>query len=82
MSHTIACFKEEQSAKIPALTLLTNLGYVILPCLKEQQQIASVLTAVDKEIEILETKLSHFKQEKKALMQQLLTGKRRVKVEK
>ncbi|MEF1283240.1 restriction endonuclease subunit S [Vibrio sp. M250220] len=48
--------------------------------LKEQQKIASVLTAADKEIEVLETKLAHFKQEKKALMQQLLTGKRRVKV--
>ncbi|RWX52893.1 restriction endonuclease subunit S [Photobacterium chitinilyticum] len=48
--------------------------------LKEQQKIASVLTAADKEIKLLEAKLAHFKQEKKALMQQLLTGKRRVKV--
>ncbi|WP_345866671.1 restriction endonuclease subunit S [Shewanella algae] len=48
------------------------------PCLKEQQKIAAILTAADKEIEVLEAKLSHFKQEKKALMQQLLTGKRRV----
>ena len=48
--------------------------------IEEQQKIASVLTAADKEIELLEAKLSHFKQEKKALMQQLLTGKRRVKV--
>jgi type I restriction enzyme S subunit len=47
----------------------------------EQQKIASVLTAADKEIEVLEAKLAHFKQEKKALMQQLLTGKRRVKVD-
>ena len=47
----------------------------------EQQKIASVLTSADKEIEILEAKLTHFKQEKKALMQQLLTGKRRVKVD-
>jgi type I restriction enzyme S subunit len=49
--------------------------------LKEQQKIASVLTAADKEIDLLQAKLSHLKQEKKALMQQLLTGKRRVKVE-
>lgn len=48
--------------------------------LNEQQKIASVLTAADKEIEILESKLAHLKQEKKALMQQLLTGKRRVMV--
>lgn len=52
-----------------------------LPMMAEQQKIASVLTVADKEIEVLETKLSHFKQEKKALMQQLLTGKKRVVVE-
>ena len=52
-----------------------------IPSLGEQQKIASVLTAADKEIELLEAKLAHFKQEKKALMQQLLTGKRRVKVD-
>ncbi|GAB7228258.1 hypothetical protein VrSk94_19430 [Vibrio rotiferianus] len=51
---------------------------IALPSVDEQQKIASVLTAADKEIEVLEAKLAHFKQEKKALMQQLLTGKRRV----
>ncbi|MET2851008.1 restriction endonuclease subunit S [Vibrio owensii] len=51
-----------------------------LPSKDEQQKIASVLTAADKEIELLVAKLAHLKQEKKALMQQLLTGKRRVKV--
>ncbi len=49
--------------------------------LSEQQKIASVLTAADKDIEVLEAKLAHFKQEKKALMQQLLAGKRRVKID-
>jgi type I restriction enzyme S subunit len=52
-----------------------------LPSFDEQQKIASVLTAADKEIALLETKLAHFKQEKKALMQKLLTGKLRVKTE-
>ncbi len=51
-----------------------------LPSMREQQKIASVLTTSDKEIELLVAKLAHFKQEKKALMQQLLTGTRRVKV--
>ncbi|HCG6886589.1 restriction endonuclease subunit S [Vibrio parahaemolyticus] len=51
---------------------------VLLPSISEQQKIAFVLTAADKEIELLAAKLAHFKQEKKALMQQLLTGKRRV----
>lgn len=54
---------------------------LLAPLKHEQQKIASVLTAADKEIELLETKLAHLKNEKKALMQQLLTGKRRVKVE-
>ncbi|MCE9823536.1 restriction endonuclease subunit S [Vibrio alginolyticus] len=54
---------------------------LLLPPIEEQQKIASVLAAADKEIEILTAKLAHFKQEKKALMQQLLTGKRRVKIE-
>lgn len=53
---------------------------VYCPAFEEQQKIASVLTAADKEIEFLEAKLVHLKEEKKALMQQLLTGKRRVKV--
>ncbi|MFS1440865.1 restriction endonuclease subunit S [Vibrio sp. 10N.286.46.E10] len=51
---------------------------VYCPTYEEQQKIASVLTAADKEIGVLKTKLAHLKQEKKALMQQLLTGKRRV----
>ncbi|MFA0116937.1 restriction endonuclease subunit S [Vibrio breoganii] len=66
----------------PKLALSRIRGFkFLLPDNSEQQKIASVLTAADKEIEIFEAKLVHFKQEKKALMQQLLTGKRRVKVE-
>ena len=53
-----------------------------LPLLKEEQQkIASVLNNADKEIELLGQQLADLKQEKKALMQQLLTGKRRVIVD-
>ena len=52
-----------------------------LPSLPEQQKIAAVLTTADQEIDNLRAQLNHLKQEKKALMQQLLTGKRRVKVE-
>lgn len=54
---------------------------ILLPSLKEQEKIAAVLTNADKEIELLEQQLADLKQEKKALMQQLLTGKRRVKVD-
>ncbi|MCW8932031.1 MAG: restriction endonuclease subunit S [Gammaproteobacteria bacterium] len=48
---------------------------------KEQEYISSVILTVDREIETLELKLNCLKQEKKALMQQLLTGKRRVTVD-
>ncbi|WP_311754655.1 restriction endonuclease subunit S [Proteus columbae] len=51
-----------------------------VPSVEEQQKIASVLTSADREIELLEAKLAHLKDEKKALMQQLLTGKRRVQM--
>ena len=51
-----------------------------LPNLKEQQAISNVLNICDEEILVLQKKLDCLKQEKKALMQQLLTGKKRVKV--
>ena len=53
---------------------------ISLPELAEQQKIAKVLSTADQEIEALQRKLDGLQQEKKALMQQLLTGKRRVKV--
>lgn len=46
----------------------------------EQKAIAEILSKADEEIELLNKKLEAFKLEKKALMQQLLTGKIRVKV--
>ncbi|UAY64754.1 restriction endonuclease subunit S [Enterobacter bugandensis] len=52
-----------------------------VPCVKEQQKIATVLSAADDEIATLEKKLACLRDEKKALMQQLLTGKRRVKID-
>ncbi len=54
---------------------------LILPPIDEQQKIASVLSAADAEITTIQHQLDNLKQQKKALMQQLLTGKRRVKVD-
>ena len=51
-----------------------------VPDIDEQQKIATVLTNADKEIELLEQQLADLQQEKKALMQVLLTGKKRVKL--
>ncbi|MDO3380891.1 restriction endonuclease subunit S [Gilvimarinus algae] len=49
-----------------------------IPPLEEQQKIADVISIADQKITSLQQKLDRLKQEKKALMQQLLTGKRRV----
>jgi len=62
------------------LSILRSVGIYLTP-LQEQQKIAAVLTAADNEIELLQKKLAFLKQEKAALMQQLLTGKRRVKID-
>lgn len=51
-----------------------------LPPLDEQRAIAAVLDAADREIVLLEQKAACLREEKKALMQQLLTGKCRVRL--
>ncbi|MCP0915269.1 restriction endonuclease subunit S [Acinetobacter indicus] len=61
------------------ISIFSNL-VIPLPNLKEQQKIAEILSLADQEIETLQKKLNCLKQEKKALMQQLLIGKKRVKV--
>lgn len=53
---------------------------VLIPEKSEQKAIAAVLTSADKEIEIQRKKLEALRQQKQGLMQQLLTGKTRVKV--
>jgi type I restriction enzyme S subunit len=54
---------------------------VALPSLEEQQRIAGVFESCDKEIELLIKQRDSFKAQKRGLMQQLLTGKKRVKVD-
>ena len=50
-----------------------------IPTLSEQTAIAEVLTAADREIELAKEKLERLRRQKRGLMQQLLTGKRRIK---
>ena len=50
-----------------------------IPSLAEQTAIADVLSTADKEIEIAKAKLTAYRTQKRGLMQQLLTGKKRVK---
>lgn len=51
------------------------------PNFEEQTAIAQVLQAADKEISLLKTKAEKLKEQKKGLMQVLLTGKKRLRVE-
>lgn len=50
-----------------------------LPSNEEQTAIAQVLQAADKEIQLLRVKVDKLKEQKKGLMQVLLTGKKRLK---
>lgn len=61
-------------------SVIRKLYKLSIPSIEEQKKIAEVLSLADQEIETLQKKLDCLKQEKKALMQQLLTGKKRVKV--
>lgn len=53
---------------------------ILEPSAMEQTAIAEVLTAADREIELAQQKLELLRQQKRGLMQQLLTGKKRVKL--
>jgi type I restriction enzyme S subunit len=52
---------------------------IYLPSIEEQNKIATFLTYTDEEIRNLKTELEALKLQKKGLMQELLTGKIRVK---
>lgn len=51
---------------------------ITLPPLPEQQKIAAILSTQDKVIELKEKRLAQKQQQKKYLMQQLMTGKKRL----
>jgi len=60
-------------------TKLTQKITVPVPPCEEQAKIAKILSTWDKAIEATESLLANSQQQKKALMQQLLTGKKRLK---
>lgn len=60
---------------------LSSLKLCLPSCPDEQEAIGQILGLADKECRLLVDRLNSLKQEKKALMQQLLTGKRRVQVD-
>ena len=62
-------------------SVIRKLYKIAVPSIGEQRKIETVISSAEHNIETLQQKLDCLKQEKKALMQQLLTGKRRVKVD-
>ena len=65
---------------VPSLTAVTILGIDIsLPPLAEQKAIAAVLSDMDAEIAALEAKRAKYESIKQGMMQELLTGKTRLR---
>jgi type I restriction enzyme, S subunit len=60
---------------------IRNFQIRIPPTIKEQQAIATVLSDMDSAIAALETRLTKTQALKQGMMQQLLTGKIRLKIE-
>jgi type I restriction enzyme S subunit len=59
---------------------ISKFVYLTVPCppIEEQTAIAQVLQAADKEINLLKAKAEKLREQKKGLMQVLLTGKKRL----
>lgn len=79
---TVDLGKFAQASAVPSVNQqhLAELP-IILPPLAEQRKIAEILSTWDAEIFAQERLIANACAQKKALMQQLLTGKRRVKLE-
>ena len=83
MNHEIQAFAQEGARNHGLLNIAVDDFFnskILFPSLEEQTAIAEVLSASDREIDLLRQDIEHEKQKKKALMQLLLTGIVRVKV--
>lgn len=74
--------KEKKAGNTPYITLdtISNMNLYIPQYQNEQKTIADILCKADEEIELLNKQLDLYTEQKKGLMQNLLTGKVRVKV--
>ena len=78
--HQLLKISQGGTRKSLKFSALKTLKIYIPSDINEQQAIADVLSAADEEIDLLNKKLEALKEQKKGLMQQLLTGQTRVKV--
>lgn len=74
--------EQKQQGAMPYIKLKTLIDFhIYIPRDKnEQNSLLSILSTADEEINLLNKKLEALKEQKKGLMQQLLTGQTRVKV--
>ena len=73
--------KTKSKGNTPYIVLSTLFDMAIsLPTLPEQTAIAQILTTADREIEGAKAKLESLRSQKRGLMQQLLSGKKRIKI--
>jgi len=81
MLHHLKLARYNEASGVPSLSR-SNLYRIklCLPSHAEQRKMANVLMVCDREITLLQQKAAALRQQKKGLMQQLLTGKVRVKV--
>jgi len=81
MNREIQAFAQEGARNHGLLNISVDdffNSYLLMPPLDEQKKIAEILSAQDKLIALKEKLIEEKKRQKKALMQQLLTGKKRL----
>jgi type I restriction enzyme S subunit len=84
MSHQWTQFAEDAgTGSVRLRTRFSDLATlkIALPPIEEQRRIAEILNACDRELDLLRRQLAAFKRQKRGLMQKLLTGQIRVRVE-
>ena len=81
MNREIQAFAQEGARNHGLLNISVDdffNSYIVAPFFAEQDKIAEILSTQDKLIELKEKLIEEKKRQKKALMQQLLTGKKRL----
>ncbi|HVC98526.1 MAG TPA: restriction endonuclease subunit S [Pirellulales bacterium] len=81
-SHIWERFVAAGNGSVRIRIYFSDLGHLkfMLPPFREQRAIADLLNTADREIDLLRKQLAALKEQKKGLMQKLLTGQVRVKV--
>ncbi len=79
--NLINWYSYNEASGVPSLNAYTieNINSYFPPTLAEQKAIAKILSDMDVEIEALEQKRDKYKAIKQGMMQELLTGKTRIK---